>query len=226
MAAGLRQRLVDESEPAAAAEGSAVVLGFMRLHIVARPVALVPDPVRKFCQTVEVALQSFFQTLGERFIIKAQFIGQGLEKVKITDRLTLRFDHRIGNPQIKVPIGRIEITVLQESGRRQYQVSVACCGGHHLFMHHREQVFPGQTFSDHRRVRGDAAWVGVVNQQRFDRRVQAGQGFTEMDHVDDPRGLPAQLVSFQNRAVTAEGPGKEQHSLARLPVEIAAGRRQ
>ena len=81
--------------------------------------------------------------------------------------------------------GPVDVVVLEEHRRGQYDIGVLRGGGHELLVHAEEQVVARQAPLHRVAVRGDVRRVGVLNQHRRDRgTVLQRVGIATQDRTD------------------------------------------
>ena len=74
--------------------------------------------------------------------------------------------------QIVMPVGEVEVGVLEKSGGGQQDVGVIGGIGLDLFEHHGEQILAAQSFEHGVLIGRDRRRIRVVDDQRLDRRAR------------------------------------------------------
>ena len=98
----------------------------------------------------------------------------------------------------------IEIVVLHEHGRRQYDVGHLGGFGHELLVHHHEQVLARETLAHKRLLRRHGHRIGVLDQHRLDRRAVlqrhgvAGQDASNPGLIEHPCGVVARVMALDD----------------------------
>ena len=83
--------------------------------------------------------------------------------------------------------GGVEIIVLEKGRRRQHDIGHRRGFGHELLVDADEQVIAGEALSNETRFRGDDHRVGILDEQRGDRRPVAEIAPVAGQHWADPR---------------------------------------
>ncbi len=171
--------------------------------------------------------------IAEAVFVEAQPPGQLLKDAEVRPGLAGRRQRRARHLQIVVPVGQVEIGVLEKRRGRQDDVGVVGRVGGELFDHHGEEILPAQAFDHELLARGRGRWIGVVDHQRFHRRgVQLRQGAAQPHHVDAARRAPQTGALDEIRAgegieiqLEAAG-GGQQHAAAQVPPGAGKNREQ
>ena len=148
------------------------------------------------------------------------------EDLPVRSRLALGRDHRLRILEIEVAERAVQVRMLHRGRGRQHEVRVVCRVGHHLLVHHREEVLAGEPAQHQRLVRADGGGIRRVDVERLHRRshVRVGQRAAEPDHVDHARRRRRHEVGTLERAQVQRKrtAGRQQ----RTTVRIGVGARQ
>ena len=118
---------------------------------------------------------------------EAHALGEQPEHFDIRLRLAHRRDRRIVREHVEVPVGLVDVGVLELRRRRQHDVRVVAGVGEEEIVHDGEQVGPREAGYDLVRVGAHRHRVVVVDEDRLDRRVCRQQRITQRRLVDGAR---------------------------------------
>jgi hypothetical protein len=109
------------------------------------------------------------------------------EDLGVGQRLADGRDGRLVVGDVRVAPGGHEVEVLDLRGGREHDVGVAGRVGEEVLEDDGEEVLAGEPLDDPRAVGRRRRRVGVVDDERVDRRLELGQRMPEAHHVDPPR---------------------------------------
>ena len=110
-----------------------------------------------------------------------------------------------------MPVGEVEIGVLQKRGGREQDVGEVGGVGLELLEYDCEQVGTAQSLPHQVLIRSDGGWIRVVDQHGLDGRlVQIRERLAELGHIDDAgfatqRRLKLQVRHLETRLVQVKG---------------------
>ena len=106
--------------------------------------------------------------------------------------------------------GSVEIIVLEKGRRRQHDVGHRCGLGHELLMDANEQVIAGEALANESQFGGDDHRIGILDEQRGDRRpvaeiaAVAGQDWADAGLVEDAGRSVENIEPFDQGKVERE----------------------
>ena len=110
---------------------------------------------------------------GEARMLGAEPLRQRADHLVVRAALARRLDQLRPEQDVLAAAGEIEIVVLDEHGRGQDHVRDLRGVGHELLVHADEQIVAGKAALDRLLVGRDGERIGVLDEQRGDRRPAA-----------------------------------------------------
>ena len=123
-------------------------------------------------------------------VVEAHGLGQPPEQFDIGNAFARRGDRRLVEHHVEMPPRHHEVVLLALHRRRQQNVRVARRIGNEQLADDHEQVLALQPLNDLGLLRRLRHRIGIVDEQRLDRRVErhlAAQRGAELELVDDAR---------------------------------------
>ena len=143
----------------------------------------------------------------EAGLVEAEAPGQASEHLGRRQTLPRRRHRRLVPRDVEVPVGDLEIGVLELGGGGEDQVRVLDGVRAEVLRDHREEVGSLQALPDLRLVRHAGQRIARVDEERLDGRVlRLEEALAEPRHAERARDGGPQVVAIQGRPVHAEEP--------------------
>ena len=131
--------------------------------------------------------------------------GQAPEDLGRRETFARRRHRRLVPRDVEVPVGDLEVGMLELHGGGQHEVRVLDGVRAEVLRHHREEIGSGQAPADLRLVRHAGQRVAAVDEERLDGRIaHLEQPLAEPRHAQRARGGGPQVVAIQARPVDPE----------------------
>ncbi len=163
-------------------------------------------------------IDQFARRHGKARMLGAQPLGQRADHLVVVAAFAGRLDQLRPEQDVLAAAGGVEVVVLDEHGGGQDHVGDLGGVGHELLVHADEQIVAGKAALDRLLVGRDRNRIGVLDQQRGDRRAAeqrlrvAGEDRADARLVEHADRRIAQVAAFdqavvemEDRAVVVEG---------------------
>ncbi len=163
---------------------------------------------------------------------RSQASGKFAQNPMVGPALGVGLDDLLGHLQIGVPAGLIDIVVFEERRRGQHDVGHPRGVGQELLVHANEQILAPEAVAHFAEFGGDVHRIGVLHEQRLDRRSVAqialvpGQDRSDAALVERADTRIAPVEAFDHRLVEAVDRGLGVKRAAAFVPPGAGDRRQ
>ena len=128
------------------------------------------DVLEERVRRIEQGADHVVVGIGEARVREAHAAGQQAEDLDVALSFAGRCERGPRQLEVIVPVGGVQVGVLQEGGHREHDIGMIGGVRLELLQHDGEQIFAAQTAQHEVLVGRDRGWIGVIDHQRLHRR--------------------------------------------------------